>query len=46
LLGAFNAYNLLAIYAAASLLGLSELEVLKHISALENVVGRFSVFSF
>ena len=41
LLGVFNAYNLLAIYAAASLLGLPELEVLKHISALENVVGRF-----
>lgn len=41
LLGTFNAYNLLAIYATATLLGLEELEVLEHISALENVAGRF-----
>mgnify|MGYP000498283601 CR=1 FL=1 len=41
LLGEFNAYNLLAIYAAATLLGLEDLEVLEHLSALENVAGRF-----
>ena len=44
LLGQFNAYNLLAIYATASLLGLNKLEVLQHISTLENVVGRFQYF--
>ena len=41
LLGQFNAYNLLAIYATATLLGLPELEILQHLSALENVAGRF-----
>lgn len=41
LLGQFNAYNVLAIYATATLLGLPELEVLQHISTLENVAGRF-----
>ncbi len=41
LLGEFNAYNLLAIYATATLLGLEDLEVLEHLSALENVAGRF-----
>ena len=44
LLGQFNAYNILAIYATATLLGLNTLEVLQHISALENVAGRFQYF--
>jgi UDP-N-acetylmuramoyl-L-alanyl-D-glutamate--2,6-diaminopimelate ligase len=44
LLGQFNAYNVLAIYATASLLGLNKLEVLQHISTLENVAGRFQYF--
>lgn len=41
LIGAFNAYNLLAIYAAAELLGLEQFENLRLISALESVSGRF-----
>ncbi|MDH3322977.1 MAG: UDP-N-acetylmuramoyl-L-alanyl-D-glutamate--2,6-diaminopimelate ligase, partial [Flavobacteriaceae bacterium] len=41
LIGNFNAYNLLAIYAAADLLGLDKIEVLRIISELENVDGRF-----
>lgn len=41
LIGTFNAYNLLAIYATADLLGLDKLEILQIISNLENVDGRF-----
>ena len=41
LIGTFNAYNLLAIYAASVLLGLEKLEVLRLLSALESVSGRF-----
>lgn len=41
LIGNFNAYNLLAIYATADLLGLEQLEVLQLMSALESVDGRF-----
>lgn len=41
LIGDFNAYNLLAIYATAHLLGLERREILKHISELESVAGRF-----
>ncbi|WP_203293923.1 UDP-N-acetylmuramoyl-L-alanyl-D-glutamate--2,6-diaminopimelate ligase [Luteirhabdus pelagi] len=41
LIGSFNAYNLLAIYGAADLLGLETMELLQHISALESVAGRF-----
>ncbi|HEA30909.1 MAG TPA: UDP-N-acetylmuramoyl-L-alanyl-D-glutamate--2,6-diaminopimelate ligase [Leeuwenhoekiella sp.] len=44
LIGTFNAYNLLAIYAAADLLGLEELEALQRISALQSVAGRFQYF--
>ncbi len=44
LIGDFNAYNLLAIYAAADLLGLEKLEILRLISELENVDGRFQYF--
>ncbi|UOB18495.1 UDP-N-acetylmuramoyl-L-alanyl-D-glutamate--2,6-diaminopimelate ligase [Abyssalbus ytuae] len=44
LIGTFNAYNLLAIYAAANLLGLEKLEVLRLLSELESVSGRFQYF--
>jgi len=44
LIGDFNAYNVLAIYAAADLLGLEKLEILRLISELENVDGRFQYF--
>jgi len=41
LIGSFNAYNLLAIYATADLLGLEKLENLRISSELTNVDGRF-----
>ncbi|KIX21840.1 UDP-N-acetylmuramoylalanyl-D-glutamate--2,6-diaminopimelate ligase [Flavobacterium sp. 316] len=41
LIGSFNAYNLLAIFATAIELGLEEQEALRLISALESVSGRF-----
>jgi UDP-N-acetylmuramoyl-L-alanyl-D-glutamate--2,6-diaminopimelate ligase len=41
LIGNFNAYNMLAIYATADILGLEEIEVLQHMSTLESVAGRF-----
>lgn len=41
LLGAFNAYNVVAIYGVADLLGLPSLENLQLISRLESVHGRF-----
>lgn len=41
LIGTFNAYNLLAIYGTAVNLGLEELEVLRLLSELESVSGRF-----
>jgi UDP-N-acetylmuramoyl-L-alanyl-D-glutamate--2,6-diaminopimelate ligase len=41
LIGTFNAYNLLAIYGTAVELGLESLEVLRLISELESVSGRF-----
>ena len=41
LVGNFNAYNLLAIYGTAINLGLNEDEVLRIISELESVSGRF-----
>lgn len=41
LIGTFNAYNLLAIYAAAVNLGLESVEVLRLMSELESVSGRF-----
>lgn len=40
-IGGFNAYNLLAIYGAAQLLGLEELEILQIMSTLDSVDGRF-----
>ena len=41
LIGGFNAYNLLAIYAAADLLGMENMEILRIMSVLESVAGRF-----
>ena len=41
LIGTFNAYNLLAIYAVAIELGLEKLEVLRLMSELTSVSGRF-----
>lgn len=41
LIGSFNAYNLLSIYATAELLGLESIEILRHMSLLESVDGRF-----
>ncbi|MCF1420280.1 UDP-N-acetylmuramoyl-L-alanyl-D-glutamate--2,6-diaminopimelate ligase [Mangrovimonas futianensis] len=41
LIGNFNAYNILAIYAVADLLGLEKVEILRLISDLESVSGRF-----
>ncbi|HJA97065.1 MAG TPA: UDP-N-acetylmuramoyl-L-alanyl-D-glutamate--2,6-diaminopimelate ligase [Candidatus Alistipes faecavium] len=43
LLGRFNAYNLLAVYGAACLLGLDRREVLRVMSTLQPVDGRFEV---
>jgi UDP-N-acetylmuramoyl-L-alanyl-D-glutamate--2,6-diaminopimelate ligase len=44
LIGDFNAYNLLAIYATADILGLEKLETLRLMSELENVDGRFQYY--
>jgi UDP-N-acetylmuramoyl-L-alanyl-D-glutamate--2,6-diaminopimelate ligase len=41
LIGTFNAYNLLAIYGTSIELGLESLEVLRLLSNLESVSGRF-----
>jgi UDP-N-acetylmuramoyl-L-alanyl-D-glutamate--2,6-diaminopimelate ligase len=40
-IGQFNAYNLLAVYGTAVLLGADSMEVLTHLSALRDVPGRF-----
>ena len=44
LIGHFNAYNMLAIYATADLLGMDQLETLRLMSELENVDGRFQYY--
>ncbi len=44
LIGHFNAYNMLAIYATADLLGLEKFETLRLLSELENVDGRFQYY--
>ncbi|WP_430907616.1 UDP-N-acetylmuramoyl-L-alanyl-D-glutamate--2,6-diaminopimelate ligase [Maribacter sp. 2-571] len=44
LIGHFNAYNMLAIYATADLLGLEKLETLRFMSELDNVDGRFQYY--
>jgi len=41
LIGTFNAYNLMAIYGTAVELGLDHFEVLRMLSELESVSGRF-----
>ncbi len=41
LIGSFNAYNLLAIFGTAELLGLETLETLRLLSDLKSVSGRF-----
>lgn len=41
LIGEFNAYNLLAVYAAATCLGEEKNEVLRHLSVLTGAEGRF-----
>lgn len=41
LIGSFNAYNIVTVFAIASLLEQDELEVLTAISKLSNVAGRF-----
>ncbi len=41
LIGTFNAYNLIAIYGTAVELGLESLEILRIMSELESVSGRF-----
>ena len=43
LLGRFNAYNLLAVYGTAVLLGLDRSEVLRVLSTLRPVNGRFEI---
>lgn len=44
LIGLFNAYNLLAVYSIAKLLGLEQEEIMTHLSSLKNVDGRFQSF--
>ncbi len=44
LIGDFNAYNLLSVFAVSQLLGEEEQEVLTQISTLESVEGRFQYF--
>lgn len=41
LIGDFNVYNILAVYASALLLGMEQDEALRHISTLKAVDGRF-----
>jgi UDP-N-acetylmuramoyl-L-alanyl-D-glutamate--2,6-diaminopimelate ligase len=44
LIGGFNAYNILAVYAAAMELGLDKMEVLTTLSTLQAPDGRFQYF--
>lgn len=44
LIGKFNAYNILAVYAAAFLLGQDRQEILTHLSKQGRVNGRFEVY--
>jgi len=44
LIGSFNAYNLTAVFACADVLGLEKNDLLRLISTLENVSGRFEYF--
>ena len=45
LIGAFNAYNLVSIFACADILGLESDEILKLMSNLDSVDGRFNFFT-
>jgi UDP-N-acetylmuramoyl-L-alanyl-D-glutamate--2,6-diaminopimelate ligase len=45
IIGEFNAYNLLAIYATTILLGQDEIQALTSLSALESAQGRFDVIN-
>lgn len=45
MIGGFNAYNLLAIYSAVVELGVEKNEVLKVLSSLQSVDGRFQHFT-
>lgn len=44
LIGQFNAYNVLAVYAIAKLLGFETTEILTNLSKLKNVDGRFQTY--
>ncbi len=44
LVGEFNAYNLLAVYATATILGENTTEILTSLSMLGTVKGRFEIF--
>ena len=44
LVGNFNAQNLLAVFAVADLFEVPQLNILKHISQLKSVEGRFQAF--
>lgn len=45
LIGAFNAYNLLAVYGVGILLGFESIDLLAILSNLESVEGRFQFFT-
>lgn len=44
MIGTFNAYNLLAVYGAAKLLGEDQMEVLAALSGLHGAAGRFETY--
>ena len=44
LVGRFNAYNILSVYSVGSILGLPKEELLKGLSDLDAVVGRFQFY--
>ena len=44
LIGKFNAYNLLAVYSTAFLLGIDRFDILTHLSKQGRVNGRFEVY--
>ena len=44
LIGTFNAYNLLAVYGAAKLLGEDKMDVLAVLSGLQGAAGRFETY--
>ncbi|MBI1222166.1 MAG: UDP-N-acetylmuramoyl-L-alanyl-D-glutamate--2,6-diaminopimelate ligase [Bacteroidetes bacterium] len=45
LIGGFNAYNLLAVYGSAFLLGMKEEEIIHHLTQLGSVAGRIDSIS-